>query len=182
MEDLSLHILDISENSIDAGAGRIEIRIIESESANRLTLEIRDDGRGMDEETLMKIRDPFFTTKSVRRFGLGIPLLAQAAEECSGAFSADSAPGRGTVITASFQRDHIDRKPLGDMGATMMALVGSHPELHFVFTYQRETSGETGTFTFDSRAFAALLDGIPLTLPDVLQLIRNSINVSLKGE
>lgn len=182
MEDLSLHILDIAENSIDAGAGRIEITLIDSEIDNRLTLQVRDNGRGMDAETVLKIRDPFFTTKSVRKFGLGIPLLAQAAEECDGAFAVESAPATGTTITAEFRRDHLDLKPFGDMGATLMALVGGHPELHIVFRHRRVSVGGSVDYTFDSGAVAAALDGVPITLPDVLKLIRDDVNASLKGE
>lgn len=180
MEDLSLHILDIAENSLDAGADRIEILLAERPDANRLTLEVRDNGRGMDAETVRKLTDPFFTTKSVRRFGLGIPLLAQAAEECNGAFRVVSAPGAGTTITAEFELNHLDLKPFGDMGATLMTLIGGHPEIRFVFRYVREGGPGRVDYTFDTLAFAELLDGVPITLPDVLQLVRDDINARIK--
>ncbi|MEW6115811.1 MAG: ATP-binding protein [Nitrospirota bacterium] len=177
MEDLSLHILDIAENSIDAGAGRIEIGITEDEACNLFTLIIKDDGRGMDAETIAKIRDPFFTTKSVRRFGLGIPLLAQAAKECNGRFLITSAPGGGTTVTAEFELDHIDRKPLGDIGTTMMVLIAGHPEITFIFSYEKHGL----SYTFDSSVVSRELEGIPINLPDVLQLIRDDINEGVRG-
>lgn len=177
MEDLSLHLLDIAENSIDAGAGRIEIRIMDSESGDKFTLRIEDNGRGMDEEILNRIRDPFFTTKTVRRFGLGIPLLAQAAEECDGRLIMDSVQGRGTTITAEFRRGHIDRKPLGDIGASMMVLVGGHPEIDFLLHYVSDDF----SYKFDTTELKRDLDGVPINLPDVLQLIKDDINEGIKG-
>jgi anti-sigma regulatory factor (Ser/Thr protein kinase) len=177
MEDLSLHILDIVENSIDAGACRIEITISDSRAEDRFMLRIKDDGKGMDEETVRKIRDPFFTTKTVRRFGLGIPFLAQSAEEGGGGLSIDSGQGQGTTITAEFRRGHIDRKPLGDIGATVMVLIGGHPEIDFSLDY----SSDGCSYRFDSAELKKELDGAPINLPDVLKLIRDDINEALRG-
>lgn len=178
MEDLSLHILDIAENSIDANATKIEIKIIDSEAEDTLTLQIKDNGKGMDEETIKRLKDPFFTTKSVRRFGLGIPLLAQAAEECRGRLSIDSSPGRGTTITAEFQRSHIDRKPLGDIGATIAVLISGHPEVDFVFIYLRKGL----LYKLDTSEIKKELEGVPINLPDVLKLIKDDINDAIKRE
>lgn len=177
MEDLSLHILDIAENSIDAGAGRIEIKITDYMSKDRFMLEIKDNGRGMGEDTMKKIRDPFFTTKTVRRFGLGIPLLMQSAEECGGRFSIVSEQGRGTVVSAEFRRSHIDRKPLGDVGSTMMVLVGGHPEIDFSLVYERDGF----SYRFDTAELKRELDGVSINLPEVLKLIREDINEALRG-
>ncbi|MCL4492970.1 MAG: ATP-binding protein [Nitrospirae bacterium] len=177
MEDLSLHILDIAENSIDAGACRIEIIISDSRLEDTFMLRIKDNGKGMDEETVRKIRDPFFTTKTARRFGLGIPLLAQSAEESGGGLSIDSRQGKGTTITAEFRRSHIDRKPMGDIGATMMILIGGHPETDFSLDY----SADGCSYRFDSAALKKELDGVPVNLPDILKLIRDDINEALRG-
>ncbi|MGD0281239.1 MAG: ATP-binding protein [Dissulfurispiraceae bacterium] len=180
MEDLSLHMLDIAENSIDAGATKIDIIIKESSAEDRLTFSICDNGRGMDSETLEKASDPFFTTKKVRkrRFGLGIPLLKQAAEECNGAFSLESSPGKGTLIKVVFQRSHIDRKPLGNIGATMAVLISGHPEIDFTLTYVMDDF----SYQFDSRATKEALDGVPINLPDVLKLIQGDINEAVHGD
>ncbi len=178
MEDLSLHILDIAENSIDAGASRVEIKVTVIITDDRLVLEISDNGRGMEEGAIRRVKDPFFTTKTVRRFGLGIPLLAQAAEECNGAFLIESHPGRGTVITAAFQNSHIDRKPLGDIGATMAVLIGGHPDIDFLLSCERDGF----SYKLDTSELKKELQGVPVNLPDVLKLIKEDINSALKGE
>lgn len=178
MEDLSLHILDIAENSIDAGASRVEIGIFISDSDDSLILRISDNGRGMDEDAIKMVRDPFFTTKTVRRFGLGIPLLAQAAEECNGRFLIESKHGEGTIITAEFQQSHIDRKPLGDMGATMTVLIGGHPETDFLFVYERNEF----SYRLDTAELKKELNDVPINLPDILKLIKDDINEALKRE
>ncbi|HEX8948397.1 MAG TPA: ATP-binding protein [Dissulfurispiraceae bacterium] len=178
MEDLSLHILDIAENSIDAGAGRVDIFIADREAEDTFMIRIGDDGKGMDEEIMRRIKDPFFTTKTVRRFGLGIPLLAQAAEECGGRLSIESEQGKGTVICAEFRRSHIDRKPLGDIGATMMVLVGGHPEIDFSLAYE----GNGVSYAFDTAEVKKMLGDVPIYVPDVLKLIKDDINEGLKGD
>lgn len=180
MEDISLHILDIAENSIDAGASRVEIKIIVSEPDDRLILIISDNGKGMDEESVKMAKDPFFSTKTVRqkKFGLGIPFLAQAAEECGGRFSIDSEPGRGTTIAAEFQKSHIDMKPVGDIGSTMVALIGGHPEIDFSLLYERDVF----SYRLDTGELKQKLNDVPINLPDVLKLIKEDVNSALKGE
>jgi anti-sigma regulatory factor (Ser/Thr protein kinase) len=172
MEDLSLHLLDIAENSIDAGADRIEMRIEEDSLRDLLLLEVRDNGRGMDEETMTKATDPFYTTKIVRRVGLGLPFLSQAAEECDGKFSITSERGRGTTISASFTHSHIDRKPLGDIAATVMVLVTGHPEIDFVLEYKRDGF----CYRFDTAEIRHELGEIPISTPAVLEIIKKDIN------
>lgn len=137
MEDLSLHILDIVENSIAASADRIRILIVEDTARDLLTLQIEDNGNGMDAETREKVLDPFFTTRTTRRIGLGLPLLAQAAREAAGTLELASEPQRGTTVKAVFQLSHPDRKPLGDIAETLRALVAGRPELDLQFEYQR---------------------------------------------
>ncbi len=136
MEDLSLHILDVVENSIVAGASKIEIKITEDQSADLLLIEIKDDGRGMNKEILDKVLDPFYTTRTTRKVGMGLSLLAQAAEESNGNFEIDSKVGEGTEIKASFQYSHIDRKPIGDLKSTFIILITSYPEVNFVYAHQ----------------------------------------------
>lgn len=137
MEDLSLHILDIVENSVTARAKRIEIKINEEIEKDLLELEIIDDGQGMNEEVVKKVIDPFFTTRTTRRVGLGLPLLAQAARESGGNIEIDSAPGKGTRVKASFGYSHIDRKPLGDIYQTLKVLILGNPEVDFLFIHKK---------------------------------------------
>jgi len=139
MQDLSLHILDIVENSIAASASRIRISIVEDTSRDLLFLEITDNGKGMDAEARQKALDPFFTTRTTRRVGLGLPLLAQAAREGGGSFELDSEPGRGTTVRAVFQLSHPDRKPLGDIAETLQTILIGRPELDLQFEYKRDS-------------------------------------------
>ena len=147
MEDLSLHILDIAENSISASAKRIEIRIDEDEANDLLTIEIKDDGKGMDEQTMKKVLDPFFTTRTTRRVGLGLSLLAQAARETDGNLELDSRNGEGTTVRASFRFSHPDRKPMGDVLETIRTLVAGHPEIDFLYEHRKNDS----VYRFDTR-------------------------------
>jgi anti-sigma regulatory factor (Ser/Thr protein kinase) len=135
MQDLSLHVLDIAENSIRAKARRIAIRVEEHPSKDLLILEITDDGRGMGPRLLAKAFDPFFTTKKSKRIGLGLPLLAQAAQAAGGGVKLRSEPGRGTKVRATFHLSHIDLQPLGDMAETLTVLMVGHPDVHFRYTH-----------------------------------------------
>lgn len=147
MEDLSLHILDIVENSIAAMAKRIEIRIDEDRAKDLVTIEIKDDGKGMDEQTVKKALDPFFTTRTTRRVGLGLSLLAQAAEDSEGTFDISSGPGKGTTVKATLRLSHPDCKPMGDISQTIQVLVTSHPEIDFLYEHKSDNS----TYRFDTR-------------------------------
>lgn len=142
-----MHILDIAENSIASSAGRIEIRIEEDTGRDVLTIEIKDDGKGMDEQTLHKTLDPFFTTRTTRRVGLGLPLLAQAARQTDGKIELDSKPGQGTTVKATFSLSHLDRQPMGDMQETIRTLVAGHPEIDFLYEHKTNDS----IYHFDTR-------------------------------
>lgn len=142
MKDLSLHALDLIENSIRAGARRVGVRVEESHVLDRLTVEIVDNGEGMDGTDLARAFDPFFTTKPGKRTGLGLPFLAQAAREAGGDATLVSVPGKGTTLTAVFVLSHPDCKPLGDMGKTIRLLGYAHPDVEF--TYDRNVVGEQG--------------------------------------
>jgi hypothetical protein len=140
VEDLSLHILDIVENSIGAKASRIEIKVMEDIRKDLLTIEIKDNGQGIDEETIKKVLDPFFTTRTTRRVGLGLPLLSQAARESGGNIEIESEVGRGTGVKATFGYSHIDRKPLGSMETTIATLVAGNPEIDFIYEHKKDGS------------------------------------------
>jgi len=171
MQDLSLHILDIVENSLSAGAHRVEIRIEEDLKADRMTLEIIDDGAGMDEGMMQRILDPFFTTKTTRRVGLGLPFLAEACRESNGEMTLQSSPGKGTTVKAAFQHSHIDRKPLGKIGDTLIAILAGHPELDLRYEHRKEGSD----FILDTREIRAALGQVPLNAPAVISALRTQM-------
>ena len=171
MQDLSLHILDIVENSLAAGSRRVEIRIVEDLRADRMTIEIVDDGCGMDEEMVRRAMDPFFTTKTVRRVGLGLPLLAEACRMSNGQLCLQSCPGGGTTVKASFQRSHIDRKPLGNMGDTLITLIVGHPEVDLSYEHRKDGA----YFSLDTREIKAELGNVPLNAPRIVTALRAGI-------
>ena len=138
MEDISLHILDIVENSIRALASTVKIRIEENIEKDWIVLEIEDDGKGMDGATIKKALDPFFTTKATRRVGLGIPFLNQAARETGGKLEIVSQVGKKTKVRATFRYSHPDRKPLGNIKETLLVLTAGYPEVDFVYEHQKE--------------------------------------------
>jgi len=123
MRELSLHILDALENSLEAGATAIELTIEEDMRADRLTIAVRDNGRGMSKAQLDRVFDPFFTTRTTRHVGLGVPLFKAAAQRCNGDLTVTSQPGEGTTLQAIFQHSHIDRAPLGDIQGTLLAVI-----------------------------------------------------------
>ncbi len=135
MEDISLHILDVVENSLRARAGNVTVRLTEDRRAGLLTLEIADDGDGMEDDTKARCLDPFFTTKDGREIGLGLPFLAQSAEETGGHFSIESTRGKGTKVTAIYRLNHIDLRPRGDVEGTVRCLKATHPEVNLRYEY-----------------------------------------------
>lgn len=163
MNELSLHILDAMENSLEAGATRIELTIEEDLAADRLTITIVDNGRGMDEETVAKVLDPFFTTRQTRHVGLGLPLFAAAAERCNGTLTVESQPGQGTRARATFQHSHIDRAPLGNMKSTLLGVLLAQRAVDLHYVHRVEGRG----FEFDTAEIRKELGGIPLSHPKV---------------
>jgi hypothetical protein len=135
MQDLSLHILDVVENAIAASATRIKIRIAEETRDDRLSIEIDDNGMGMDPESRARVLDPFFTTRTTRRVGLGLPMLAQATREANGSIDIRSTPGEGTTVKAEFEMSHPDCKPLGDIAGTLRTIRAARPDIELQFEY-----------------------------------------------
>lgn len=171
MEELSLHILDIAENSTAAGATCVEIRVRESRQEDRLSIEITDDGSGMSEETLRQATDPFFTSRSVRRVGLGLSLFEQAARAAGGEFKIESRPGSGTKVTGVFQYSHVDRQPLGDVAGTLLALVVGNPRADFEYFHQADDLA----ISFSTREIRTQLQGIPINAPEGIAAVRKSL-------
>ncbi len=176
MRELSLHLLDIAENSISAGASRIVISVREDLVADELWLEVTDNGKGMSEEMVVKVLDPFVTTRTTRKVGLGIPLLKQAAEACGGFLEIESEPGKGTKLTTKFQHSHIDRMPLGNLEDTMITLLLGTPAVNWVFTYQYNDQ----CFEFDDTEVKEALGDLPLSDFRVIEFLSNTISDGIK--
>ena len=167
LPEISLNVLDISENSTRAGATLVSILVKVSHQEDALTVVIKDDGCGMTPEQAAHVTDPFFTTRTTRKVGLGVPFFKLAAESTGGRFDIHSEPGKGTTVTAVFGLSHIDRMPLGDITSTIHNLIVYHPDTDFVYTYQYDDS----SFTLDTRQMREILDGIPLNAPEVSDYI-----------
>jgi len=172
MKELSLHLLDIAQNSVSAGARKIEIAVRESAEKDRTVLTVTDDGKGMSAEFLSRVADPFTTTRTTRKVGMGIPLFKLAAELTGGTFSIESTPGKGTTVTAVFVPSHIDMPPLGDVTGSMITLIQGSPQLDFVYRHKTDR----GEFTLDTRELRRILGDVPLNEPEVLHWIRDFIN------
>lgn len=175
MEDLSLHILDIVENAITAKAKKIDVLIREEVTEDRLVIEIIDDGIGMGETVREKAIDPFFTTRTSRRVGLGLSLMAQAAQEARGTLRIESELGKGTRVTATFQYSHIDRKPLGSMIETMTTLLLGNPELDISYSHRKEGKA----YTLSSHALKEQFKNRPLAGPEVIQWLKRHLKEGL---
>ncbi len=177
MEDLSLHILDVAENGLRAGARRIWIRIREDLNADLMEIEVEDDGRGMEPEMAGKVLDPFVTSRTTRRVGLGLPLLEDAARMAEGRVEVSSAVGEGTCVRATFRHGHIDRKPLGDMGSTLVSLVLGAPETDVIYEHRRDG----GQFLLHTGELREELDPVPLNRPEVVEWIREHVKEGLRA-
>ena len=168
MKELSLNILDITENSVKAGATLTEISI--TESGNKLIISIKDDGCGMSEDIVRSVVDPFYTTRTTRKVGMGVPLFKMAAEQTGGKLEIVSNTGEdhGTTVTAYFYKDHLVFTPLGDLISTVTTLIQGHPDTDFLFTHLIDDK----EIRLDTRELRAVLEGVPLNTYDVLEWIR----------
>lgn len=171
MREIALNILDIAENSVKAKASLIEITVTAAD--NILTVTITDNGKGMSKDFLEKVTDPFTTTRTTRKVGMGIPLFKDAAEMTGGSFEIESEPGQGTRVTARFVIDSIDRAPLGDISDTAVTLLT--PEIDFVWVYT--VNGRS--FTFDTREIKAELGDIPIDSPEIISFLRNLLKENI---
>lgn len=176
MRDLSMHVLDIAQNSIKAGAKLVTIRF-EMDAEGRLLFSVEDDGCGMTPEFLSRVTDPFTTTRTTRRVGLGIPMLKQSAEMCGGTFGIQSEVGRGTRICASFDTRNIDCIPMGDICESLLTLVVLNPDgPEFLF----QATGPQSEASFDTRQLREVLGGVSLSEPDVIAWMKESIEEEFK--
>jgi anti-sigma regulatory factor (Ser/Thr protein kinase) len=171
MTEISLNVLDIANNSIRANASLIEIKIQIKRDLDTLITIIADNGCGMTEEQVKQVEDPFFTTRTTRKVGLGVPFFKMAALSTGGSFQIESTPGIGTTVTAAFELSHIDRMPLGDMNSTMLTLITLNPQIDFLYSYEFDDK----EFTLDTREFRKILGDIPLNSPEVAAYIKEYI-------
>lgn len=168
MTEISLNVLDIANNSIRADAAFIEITVQIQRDQDTLTIVISDNGCGMTPEQLKQVEDPFFTTRTTRKIGLGVPFFKLAALSTGGSFQIDSTSGVGTTITAVFGLSHIDRMPLGDMNSTIHTLITLNTHIDFLYTY----CFDGNQFTLDTREFRQILGDVPLNSPEVTTYIK----------
>jgi anti-sigma regulatory factor (Ser/Thr protein kinase) len=178
LRELALHILDLAENSLTAGASLVTIEAIEDTRTDRLTIRVTDNGRGMDADLAARVADPFVTTRRTRRVGLGLPFLKQAAELCNGSLMIDSVQNIGTTITTTFQHSHIDRMPLGDLPGTILTLVVGYPQADFVYRHIVNDD----TFEFDSRPIKAELGEVALSEPEVIGYLKKVLGGNCHSE
>ncbi len=168
MTELSLNVLDVANNSIRAGADLIEIKIQIQRETDILKIIIADNGCGMTKEQLQKVEDPFFTTRTTRKIGLGVPFFKMAALNTGGTFHIESETGTGTTVTAVFRISHIDRMPLGDINSTIHTLITLNTQIDFLYTYEFDGN----QFMLDTREFRQILNDVPLNSPEVSAYIK----------
>ena len=181
MTELSLNILDIAENSVKAGASLTEIRVEALSHRNLLEIIIRDNGCGMTKEQVQKVIDPFYTTRTTRKVGLGVPFFKESAEAAGGSFFIESEVGVGTTVKASYELDNIDRMPMGDLTATIHTLVTMHEDMDFLFTYKVNEN----EFVLDTRELREILGDISFKEYEVSNYIKEYLKeniTSVTGE
>lgn len=175
MKEISMHILDITMNSIKADATLVEIDIEDSKKNNWLKISIKDNGRGMSQEVKNKVTDPFYTTRKTRKVGLGLPMLKEACERCRGYLNIDTELGKGTRVACFFERDNIDRAPLGNMGETIMTLINTLGKCELIYTHKTDL----GTFVFNTIEIKKLIDGIDINDNGLLLWIKEYISENI---
>jgi len=176
MQELSMHILDIVQNSLAAGATRVEIKIGEVLAEDLLMIKVRDNGRGISQEVLSRVMDPFFTSRTTREVGLGLSLFKEATERTGGYLEVHSEEGKGTWVLACFHLNHFDRAPLGDMGETLGVLISGNPEVDFF--YEHRVDGQI--YLLDTGEMREILGPVGLDDPSVLDFVRQDIQIGLK--
>lgn len=176
MKELSLHLLDVAQNSLSAGATEVDIAV--RVQNGHLTMTIRDNGRGMEPEFLAAVLDPFTTSRTTRSVGLGLPLLRLTAEQTGGGLTVESTVGQGTVVEAALDTGHIDCPPMGDLGETMSLLIQGAPQVEFTFTYDRDGA----VFRLDTRELREILgEDVSLAEPEVILWLKDYLAEGLAG-
>ena len=177
MKEISMHILDIVMNSIKAKATLIELYILDSKIKNVLKIIIKDNGTGMSKETATRVINPFFTTRLTRKVGLGIPLLKEACERCNGNLSIKSILGEGTTLECFFEKDNIDRAPLGNMGDTVMTIINSLDDCELIYRHNTDF----GSFELSTAEVKNMLENVNIKEPDIMLWIKEYVNENISG-
>ena len=176
MNYLSLHIIDIIQNSVSAGATHISLSIEDSLKNESLKISIKDNGKGMDQEQVKSLSDPFFTSRTTRRVGMGIPLFKQAAEQTGGSLEVNSVIGIGTEVVASFVNSHIDRAPLGDVANSFILMVSANPNIDFELKYDKDGN----VYEFNTVEVRGVLEDLQLNDPSVIRMLTSMIDENIK--
>ena len=176
MREIALHVLDICQNSIEAGATRVSVTVDEDTARDSLAVVVADNGRGMPPELAGKAVDPFVTTRTTRKVGLGLALLAATARQSGGSLTVASAEGEGTTVTAVFGLRNIDRPPLGDMPVTLSCLLAANPDLELVYRHRRDGR----EFVFEAGSFREELDGGSFSNPAVFVALRDHLAAGIR--
>ena len=177
MRELSLNVLDIAQNSIAAAATQIQMEVVERTDAHTLTIGIYDNGCGMTDEQVKSVLDPFYTTRTTRKVGMGVPLFKMAAEQTGGTLTVSSKVGIGTNIKAVFHTDSVEFTPLGDMASTVTTLVSMNTEIQFLYRHKVDKK----EFVFDTAEIREILGDVPLSEPAVMQWMREFIEENTKA-
>lgn len=176
MQELSLHILDLIQNGLEAGANEISLDICEDTDQDILSIRVTDNGRGMDAAMAASVRSPFVTSRTTRKVGLGLPLIDMTTQQCGGSLSIESCPGIGTKVEANYCFSHIDRPPLGNMANTLKILFAVNPNVHITYRHRVDHA----EFSMDSWEIGEALGDVPLTHPDVLDWLAGYIGEGLR--
>ncbi|MBQ7596050.1 MAG: sensor histidine kinase [Clostridia bacterium] len=171
MRELSLNVLDIAQNSISAGASVVEITVQENSGLSLMTIIIKDNGCGMDEKSVKNVMDPFYTTRTTRKVGMGVPLFKMAAEMTGGSLEIESAVGKGTQVKTVFHTDHVDFTPLGDIDSTIVTLITLNTSINFIYTLKVDGN----EFRLSTQQLKDILGGVPLDMPEVVMWLKDYI-------
>lgn len=175
MKELSLHLLDIAQNSIVVKASTIEILIDEDSTTDKLSITIIDNGKGMSPAFVKKVLDPYTTSRTTRKVGLGIPLLNDACRLAGGELQIESQEGKGTKVKATLGLSHIDRQPLGDITGVIVMLITANPGIRIIYSHTKNGNA----FTLDTKEVNDVLDGVPISAPEVGKMLREMISLNL---
>ncbi len=176
MQDLAMIGLELIQNSIQANASRIDITMSLDQSDHRSILIIKDNGKGMDEATLKRFSSPFYTSRTTRKVGLGVAFFQQAIQQAQGSWSVSSQPGEGTTLAGSWQSDHWDAPPLGNLGEMIILALQSRPDLHVHFSF----SVNSRSYDFDSKDLESSIAPVPISELAILQWIEKEINTNIQ--
>lgn len=177
MREIGLHILDIVQNSLAAQAGTVKILVKEEPQKDLFFVEIADDGTGMSEDQVKKALDPFYTTRTTRKVGLGLSLLQASCQASGGDVEISSSPGQGTVVKASFRYHHIDRPPLGDMVSTLTALIAGAPQVRFIYCHHVDGK----EYCLDTAKVKEILEDVPINSPEVITWLKDYLRENEKA-